>query len=436
MGGKAILLVTIGFGFILSYISFNISTMSTRSVANMSEYASSTESHNLAVTGVNVGLARFYADTNWYGSITQDFKGLEGSDLGNLIGSFTATMTDLGGGRARLQSVSTYPQFSGGTLHDTVEVYFDTDKYNGFELYAWMSDFEGNLFWVTGDTLWGRAHSNGNFHINGSPVFMDKATTAKRFDPKPGTGLNQAVYKNGYEMGVASINFPANIQELVNAANPAAGGSGRYYDVPEIWVTLTAGSGAANDGMIYVRTTSGGPIMDSVQIGAGGFNGALVGTGNVHIQGVLDGELSVGSLNNISVEDNTIYQNRDYDNSDDVLGLVAEHNVIIPDNAANNTNCEIDASIFCRDGSLYADNLNGRPLSGDLKITGSIVMANRGEVGKYAGSTLKKGFYKKFHYDERLADGGFRPPFYPGYWVTKYSISNWWENVRIPEYRY
>ena len=432
MGGKAILLVTIGFGFILSYISFNIAGMSTRAVTNMSEYTASTESHNLAVTGAHVGLAKFYQDTAWFGTMTQDFKGVD-NDLGNLLGSFTVSNTDLGGGRARLRSVSSYPEYGGGVLHDTVEVFFDTEKYNGFELYAWMSNFEGNLFWVTGDTIWGRSHSNGNFHINGSPVFMDKATTAKRFDPKPGTGQNQAVYKNGYEMGVASINFPPNFAELVNAANS---GFGKYYDLPNIYLSLTAGTASPNDGMVYVRSSSGGPIIDSAQIGVGGFNGAIVGTGDVHVQGVLDGQLTIGSLDDIMVENDVTYQNRNYSSSDDLLGLVAEHNVIIRDNAANNSNCEIDGSIFCRDGSLLAENLTGRPLSGDLKITGSIVMDERGEVGKYAGSTLKRGFYKKFYYDQRLADGSIRPPFYPGYWVTRYSIANWWENVRIPDYRY
>ena len=81
-----------------------------------------------------------------------------------------------------MRCVSTYPMGS-ASLRDTVEVFFDRNKKNSFSLFAWMTDFEGNVFWITKDTVWGRVHSNGNLHINGSPVFMQKATTAKGFDP-------------------------------------------------------------------------------------------------------------------------------------------------------------------------------------------------------------------------------------------------------------
>src|SRR3990172_2380185 len=102
MGGKASLVVVIGFAFILGYISLNLNNAANRASGNSSLYAAATASHNLATIGANVGLAKFYQDTTWFGSMTQEFTGQL------LRGSFTTTMENLGGNKLRLRSVSSY----------------------------------------------------------------------------------------------------------------------------------------------------------------------------------------------------------------------------------------------------------------------------------------------------------------------------------------
>ncbi len=438
MGGKAILIVTIGFGFILSYLGLNISGMSTRAIENMSNYTTTTESHNLALTGANVGLAKVYLDTSWVGTISQDFSGGEGggeeegeTGSGNLVGSFSVTMAKLGGGMSRLRSISSYPHSPSVTLHDTIEVFFTDKKENSFTLLAWMTNFEGNVFWITGDTVWGRVHSNGNLHVNGKPVFYEKVTTSKMMDPKPGKGANKAVFKDGYETGVATIDLPEDLAELIAAA--AAGG--RTY-AGNIWVDLNPGTTANNDGYALVRSSSGGPIIDSVSIYGGGFNGALLSTGQVTVKGTMDGQISVASLSDVRIDNDVLLADRDFDASDDVIGLIAEDNVIVNNNTANQTNCVIDASIFARDGSFKVESHDTGPTRGNLYVQGSIIQDERGAVGTYAGSVLTHGYYKRYRYDQRLEDPNFRPPFYPGYWVKTYAITNWWESVRIPKYNY
>jgi hypothetical protein len=121
--------------------------------------------------------------------------------------------------------------------------------------------------------------------------------------------------------------------------------------------------------------------------------------------------------------------------SDDLLGLVAENNVVIKNNAANNSNCEIQGSIFCRNGSFTAENYNTRPVSGELRVLGSIVQDTRGAIGQFSGSTITSGFSKRYKYDTRLSDPSFRPPFYPGYYVSTYAITNWWESYRVMEFQ-
>lgn len=428
MGGRAALMMVLGLSFILGYISQNVNGVATKAVTNMTMYNTMSASHELALAGANARLAKFYQDTSNFSTMTQSFSS------GVFTGSFTATVADIGSNKIRMRSVSTYPMGGGASLHDTVEVYFDRNKKNSFTLFAWMTDFEGNVFWITADTVWGRVHSNGNLHINGSPVFMQKATTSKGFDPPTvGKGTNRAIFKNGYETGISEIAFPNDISEIVTASVSG----GRKY-TGDIYVTLSPGTSANGDGKAYIRSgnTSSGTLIDSIDLSSGSFNGALLSTGKLNVEGTLDGKLTLASQTNVVIQNDVLYErNPRFTTSDDVLGLVAENNVIVAQNAANNSNCEIHGSIFCRTGSFSAENYNTRPISGELKVLGSIVQDTRGAVGTFSGSTLNSGFSKRYRYDDRLSDQAFRPPFYPGYYVATYAITNWWESYRVMEFQ-
>lgn len=421
MGGKAALIQILGFGFIISMISSNLNTIATRAQGNMSQYAAATESHNLAVSGANIGLARFYQDTSWRGSVTQTLNGA-------LKGTVRYTIANHSSGKPYLRSVSacSHPD---GVLRDTVEIFFNNGNNNSFTLFAWMTNFEGNVFWYTGDTIWGRVHTNGQLHMTGEPVFMDKATTSKGLNPKWGTGGNQAVFKQGYETGIAEIPFPTDLSALFTAATSG----GRSY-AGNIEVTLEGGSAANNDGNALV--SQGGVLIETIPLNGGGFNGAITASGTVTVKGVLDGRLTIGSGTNIYVTDDIHYENRVLASSDDVLGLVANANVVVADNAANSSNCEIDASIFARSGSFTAENYGSGPTRGQMRVLGSIVQESRGAVGTYQNgqNTLKTGYNKYYKYDERLANLNFRPPFYPGFGTKTYTIASWWESVQMPKF--
>lgn len=422
MVGKASLIIVVGFGFILGYISLNLNRLATNAVGNMSSYVDATASHNIAITGANVGLAKFYADTTWFGAITQTLNPPH-------KGSFTVGVTDLGGDVVRLRSISTYhaPAPVSETLRDTVEVYFNKRRRNSFSMFAWMTQFEGNVFWITKDTVWGRMHSNGMLHVSGSPVFYEKVTTAKSFDPKPGVGTNKAIFKKGYETGVASIDFPNDLSELISAS--ASGG--KKYNT-NVWLTFDPGTGANGDGIALVRTSASGPIIDTIYLNSPSFNGAIYTTGEARVQGVVDGKVTVAAPN-VYIDDDIRYeQNPQTTTSDDILGLVADQNIFVTNNAANNSNCVIDACIFARNGSFTAQNYNTRPVSGELRLLGSIVQKTRGAVGTFSGSKIISGFSKRYRYDNRLSDPDFRPPYYPGFYVKTYAITNWWESYRVP----
>lgn len=424
MFGKGAIILVLGFGVIFGLMSVRLNELEKNAVGNMAYYYNVSQSHNLAVIGANVGLSMIYQLDTLRGTLTE-----QSFTSGNLAGgSFIVKAENINSSTMRIRSTSSFASF-----RDTVEVYFDRNRLQSFSMYAWMTNFEGNVFWVTGDSVWGKIHSNGNLHISGSPVFMEKVTTAKMINPKPGSGTSKGIYKKGYETGVAPINFPTDMNELIAASTAG----GRKYN-RQIWVTLDPKTSANNDGKAYIRYTSTGPIVDSVSLSDPSFNGVILGTDSVCVKGTVDGKLSIGSLENIYVVDDVKYENNPLVTpaSDDVLGIVSNQNVIISNIVPATTNLEIHGSIFARTGSFTAQDYNSRTIanSGTLSIVGGIIQETRGAVGTSASGTLKTGYSKRYRFDPRLADTNFRPPFFPGFYRKTLAINNWWENVRIPNF--
>ena len=442
MGGKASLVLILGFSFLMAYAILNLSTAGTRSVENMSAYSSMTASHNLALAGANVGLAKLYRDTTWGSSgsstVSQSFSGLP------FNGSFSATASLVSQGKM-LRSVSAFPA-GGTTYRDTVEVILNTSASNSFSLFAWMTNLENGVFWITGDSVWGRVHSNDNLTVSGSPAFLQKVTTSKGFIPPLGksqviggkTYTNKAIFMNPPqpETGVARSDFPTDMSAIAAAAGSL---NGRKYTT-DIWVTLDARSSGAGDGKAYVRKTQTGPIIDSVDLADPNFNGVIMGTGVVNVLGTLDGRLTIASYstpsatgNNLVIQGDILYQHDPRSGtSADMLGLVANNDVIVADNITGATNRTIQGSIFARTGSFTAGNYSSRPINGELRVLGSIVQNSRGAVGTFNGSaSLQSGFYKRYKYDDRLSDPNVRPPSYPGFIRKTYAISQWWESYHV-----
>jgi hypothetical protein len=423
MAGKAQLILVIGLGFLLGGVSMNLNRWARSAGHNSTYYYEALTSHNLALAGAQVGITKAVKDSSWFGS--QDY--VENSSGG------TYTVVRDAAEPLVVRCISTLNGFN-DVLHDTIEVYLAEPTFTSFTLFSWMTNGEGPCQWVSGDSVMGRLHSNGSIAINGSPVFMDRVTTAHKFTPSPGKGTDQAIFNKGYETGVDSVYFPSDLQAVFNVANDP---SGKFYNNSNIWITLDPGnSGVHGDGLALVRASKNGPVIDSVRIGLGGFSGVLMGDDTVHVQGTLDGQLTISSnMGDIYVEDNLFYEQdpRVVPTSKDLLGLVAERSVIIADNAANRADCVVEGNIFARSGSLTGENYSNGTLRGRLSIYGSIVQNIRGAVGTNLNGVLNSGYFKSYAYDGRLYDPNFRPPSYPGFIPATSPIIGWWESMRLPD---
>ena len=150
----------------------------------------------------------------------------------------------------------------------------------------------------------------------------------------------------------------------------------------------------------------------------------------VHVQGTVKGQYTLGvsgtaSKGKVFIDDDLLYNsNPDTNpNSTDLLGIVAQNDVMITDNTANRNNINIYASIFSQEGGFGADKYDTRPPSGSINLHGGICQYIRRAVGTFSGSTITHGFSKTYLYDNRLRS--ISPPFFPD--TGRFQLVSWYD---------
>jgi hypothetical protein len=419
MIGRAGILYVIGFAVLLGTLGRNLSTYSIETEGNMAAYCDGAVSHNLAVAGANMALTQFYNDKEWSGSISQEFS------LPGLQGTAGVTLSNMGS-TAALQSISTYHTWwaPGGAVHDTVRVFFNITDTSSFAIYAWFTAFSGNdQFWYGDDTVWGTVRSNGGLHMGtGTETFNGRVMLAKNV-----TGPGKPVYLQGPPVKTVGVPLPGDLSTISSAA-----ASGGKFFAGDVNVQFYPGTGASGDGSVVFRNATTNALLDSFQVSAAGFNGAVWVTGDVHLLGgKVDGRISIGSAQNIYIQNGGIRYEEDplLGPSNDVLGLLANNNITIGSSSsgvdpANWPTCRIDGALFALNGSFSANTPGG---TGVLTVTGTVIEGSKGTI---MGSNGKDGFLKRYHWDDRFADPSKRPPFFPGFGPRTYKITNWWESGR------
>ena len=268
MGGKAILLVVLGFSLIFLVMESNIITTSGRTVDNMTDYYTSTNTHNIAVAGANVGANQVFLDPTWtagYNNISFE-KGSYSVSVA-IINAFENVR--------RITSVGT---FNGRS--DTVQI---TLKPSSFSKFAYYSAFEGTstIYWVTGDTVWGPMHTQDKITISGAPVFNGKVTTKEHIVTK---GWSDPQFNGGFETGV-DLPIPpdgtANLKAMADAGGVDITGQDTVYMI------------FAGDSIKYKYSYASN--YTSVLASTFSPNGAIFATDAIlRIQGTVKGQYSIG----------------------------------------------------------------------------------------------------------------------------------------------
>jgi hypothetical protein len=405
--GRSSLIMVIGFTTALLMLGSNISKVSNTVMDNYTYYYNSAMAHSIAGSGMNLASRSLYENAAWRG-------GFANKRIGE--GTFSAVIADLGSNRIRMTSTAKYM--------NVTHVVSCVLQPSSFSRFGYYSAIEGEIWWITGDTVWGPMHTQDNLRVAGSPVFMQRVTSLQSIIYKTSASVDKPKFKGGYDSGV-NVSLPSNLTPLLTAA-----AGGKTFTGPDsvylifqsdgtvqwkqgasaAWAT-TALSSFAPNGVIYANGTNvhvSGTLNGKVTLGAGGLTGKGK-QGNIYIDGGL-----------------TYAHNPLAGSSGDMLGLVAENSVLVANNTANNhKDIKIQASIFCRSGGFQAEDYDSRGVEGTIRLLGGIQQNSRGAVGTFSGSppTIQNGYLKNYLYDLRLMNDA--PPFFPT--TGQYEIVSWLE---------
>jgi len=345
---------------------------------------------------------------------------------GTALGSYTATLTDLGspGGNASIRRYRVSSTGSIGSTSQTVTNYLQTDNY---ARYIWFTDTESyqgtNVWFWDEDHLNGPTHTNGHFNIKGNPVFAGEVRSVDNYIRyyNNGSNINSSnlsnspydlpVFGDTVTLGSDSINMPTQALNL-----RAASTNGGLRLTGNTTVLLNS------DGTMNVTNAARGWNNYNMPLPA---NGALfVSRGNLNISGTLSGRLTVGANYDVNVTGNILYADDPRlsgSTSTDTLGIISEGDVMIDENAPDDL--EIDASIMALNTSFMLEEWWTNGARGTLSVFGGIIQKQRGPVGTFSGLTKVSGYSKDYNYDVRLLSSP--PPFVP---TTDDYITLSWEN--------
>ena len=103
-----------------------------------------------------------------------------------------------------------------------------------------------------------------------------------------------------------------------------------------------------------------------------------------------------------------------------MLGIVAEKQVLVKNNAANRNDINIDALLFNYNGGIGVENINSTsPNMGTMRIKGGLI-ENKAQI---TGYTNGAGYHQVIKFDKRFETS--TPPYFPA--TEMYEIVSWFE---------
>ena len=284
-----------------------------------------------------------------------------------------------------------------------------------FSRYSYFTDLEvqpsGSPIWFTSrDVLTGPVHTKDRFNIAWNPVFNGPVSSARSsinyYNGGPPT--DNPAFNGGLSLGAASVQLPLTVTPLRAAA--ASGG---------MWLDGNTTIVLQSDRTMRVTNPARGWTNVTMPQPA---NGAVfVNQGNLTVSGTVSGQLTLGTSNDVILNNAVRYANdpQQISTSTDLLGLVAEQNVVVSQSAPYDMT--IQASVMALNESFTVESWWQGPPKGTLNVLGGLIQKRRGPVGTFSGTQKASGYSKNYVYDTRLMS--MSPPFYPT--TTQYVDALW-----------
>ena len=411
MSGKAILLVMMGYSLLFMIAGNYFNGVSGRMTDNYVDYFSKTNAHNIAISGANMAANEIFLNPTWTtGYNNLDYQG------GKLF--VAVNILDAYKNLRQIHSVGIF-----GKDTSRVKVTLAPSKFSKFAYYS-VSEGSG-IWWINQDTVWGPFHTQSNLLASQKPSFYGKASSKGKIQYYTNQKTDAPYFHGGYEQGV---DLPMPLDGVTALKAPAQSG-GLYFN-GNLSGKSTVYMEFQGDNLLY-KYKSTGPYIDTLYLPTAAANGVIfVDNGTVRLKGTISGAYTIGCSGSsdpkgtVYLDDDIVYtHNPKTTESNDMLGIVAQKNVLITENTPNKSSININASIYVQNGGFGAENYDSRVVSGNINLIGGIIQNTRGAVGTFSGGTIKSGFAKRYKYDDRFLVAS--PPFFPG--TGGYEIVSWYE---------
>lgn len=466
MGGRAAMLLVLGFSVIFLTIGFNFNNLTNRSVENSMDYYNETQAYNLAVSGANLAANQIFLDKSWStgysnkqmgGGTINVYVSNNYSSTGSLSTSGKTIICHIPPGnpdKAHTLSVANsavaahlaHGDYLGECNADhysgDIATIFSEGTFNGItkvivvklkpSTFAKFGNYYSSMsaYPATGDTFAGPFHIEGSLTTYGRPVFLGKVT-AKGGLKKKGSPA-KPIFNAGIQEGVSNP-LEADFSGMLTNADYVfkASSSSKGIDVRMYF---------SDNGNVTYSTRQQGSSTWSAEttkaLSTIAPNGILYADkGNFFIKGTLNGKATLyaakngkSGYGNIYFEDNMVYKNvpsEESPNSNDMLGLVAEQNIRIQYNSnTKGKDIYTHASMFALNGNVGPeDALVTQSALKSWKILGGITAKNTRVTATYSGSKPIKGLRFVHTFDERLYTS--EPPAFPH--TKNFEVVSWYE---------
>ncbi len=419
--GKYVILILLGLFVSTTILQLQTNRFVRGSVENYADKHDQYHVRNIANSGANVAL----------NALTVNVEETQGANNVSIYnGSYTYFIerepedATLGPTDVHVTCIGNF-----NNLSDTVVVLLTRPS---FSRYAYFTNQEGNIWFTTGDTIFGPAHTNTYFQMAGQPVFWGKVTSHQKYSSSSPyreypSGYTNPDFQGGTEWGVPALTMPTSIpQDMIDAAQ----NGGMYINNRYVWMEFNSNGTVDIAAKNYYSTPSS---WEYTTYDLSSTNGVLY----VHyhyrpyifVEGEVNGQVTVGSKGYILVNgDLTCADNPATNpNSNDMIGLVAEKDVVVYNNQTGQDRT-IQATIMTLNTSTSSTNNfwvydYDRYRYGDLHLHGGLIQNARGAVGTFGGYYGNTGYLKDYHWDPRLQD--MSPPHFPMLFVLR-KIA-WWD---------
>jgi len=287
--------------------------------------------------------------------------------------------------------------------------------------------------WFRSDqTIKGPIHSNGYLRVMGTPVFTDAVTTSMDSIIYAGGTRNDGISPQSQQQSDPTYAQTPLVGVTPKPFPQAPGAALRTIAEPDGYVFKNAAYNFLSTGEVEVT----GQQLTGYTIDGGGSlvpqyqsltaqrlplpeSGVIFDEGSAFVRGQLEGQVTVGATD-ISITNHVRYNDGDpvaQPAGNDILGLVADRNVIISSSAP--VDLEVHANILALESFRTGPDdtaLNALPAKGTATIYGSVAVNEGRPLGvtdpNDPNGSVVKGYLGQYNYDPRVKTT-LQPPGFP-----------------------